>query len=249
MTMMTNDNYFKGVRALSQSLRRVQSKALLYCMVTPSVSTTVQSQMKQDKVCEPIMVQSIASPYTEAVQSRWADTFTKLRVYELIQFSTVIFLDADMIVLHNIDHLFDVLSSSANPNDFQLAAAMDCCDHFNSGLMVLKPSASVFTRLIKGLKSGELKSYDKADQGLLNSYYGKEFVRLDFRYNVDQLHVMHYPHAYDLEKDVSVLHFVHVKPWDDRQYETPNSGKFFESEMNELKKMRETWMKIYNQAK
>lgn len=254
VTLTTNDNYFQGIKVLSKSLKNVGSKAPLYCMVTPTVSQETKLKMKNEKICEPIVVQSIASPYSDTVQSRWADTFTKLRVFELVQFSTVIFLDADMIVLHNIDHLFDVLVSNRDESGQEvktLAAAMDCCDHFNSGVMVLKPSSKTFAQMIKGMRSGELQSYDKADQGLLNSYYGKNFVRLDFRYNVDQMHVIHYPHAYDLNNDVSVLHYVHVKPWNDHQYDsmTPSSStnKLFESEMNELKKLREIWLKIANQ--
>ena len=44
----------------------------------------------------------------KTVAERLADTWTKLRVFELVDYDKIIFLDADMMILCPMDELFDV---------------------------------------------------------------------------------------------------------------------------------------------
>jgi alpha-N-acetylglucosamine transferase len=234
VTAITNDKYYPGVIVLSKSLKKVKSRVKLHCMITNSVSQSVRDEMEKKDICSVIVVESIPSPYKEHIQARWADTFTKIRVFGLTQFKRVVFLDADMIVLQNIDHLFDVL----NGRKEQFAAVIDCCNHFNSGLMVLPPSQTTLNEIIDGIRTGSLTSYDRADQGILNDYFKNNFIQLEFKYNVDQLYISHYPHAYDINKDISVLHYVHMKPWGDH-----DDSKMFTMEKEEIVKLRKIWEK------
>lgn len=112
---------------------------------------------------------------------------TKLHAWRLTGYNKVVYLDADMLVLKPIAHLFSISA--------HLAAAPDIGwpDAFNSGLLVLTPDLATFGALREyAVSSG---SWDGADQGLLNDYFGGEigtadvgagggWQRLPFRYNV-----------------------------------------------------------------
>jgi alpha-N-acetylglucosamine transferase len=70
--------------------------------------------------------QPIANPHQEdALYARFAATFTKLRIFDLDAFDKVVFLDADTIVLRNVDELFERPALAAAPDFFMP-------DRFNS---------------------------------------------------------------------------------------------------------------------
>ena len=68
-------------------------------------------------------------------------TFTKINSWLLVQYTKCVFLDADCVVLRNIDDLFDREELSAAPD----AGWPDC---FNSGVFVFQPSKDTFTKLM-----------------------------------------------------------------------------------------------------
>ena len=68
-------------------------------------------------------------------------TFTKLKIWTLTQFKKCVFLDADTLVLQNIDELFDRDELSAAPD----IGWPDC---FNSGVFVFIPSMETYDSLI-----------------------------------------------------------------------------------------------------
>lgn len=138
-------------------------------------------------------------------------------------------MDADCLVLQNIDELFH------RP---QLSAVMDCCDHFNSGVMVLEPNKNILNDMLDKLKNKKIDSYDGADQGFLNSYFFKDsFHPLSFNYNADQYVLARNKHAYNQE-DLKVIHYAHEhKPWLEEQ----PSG-FTQN----LRSLHELWWKVHN---
>ena len=69
-------------------------------------------------------------------------TFTKIRCWNLTQYSKCVFLDADTLVLHNCDELFDRRELSAVPD----IGWPDC---FNSGVFVFEPSRSTYEALLQ----------------------------------------------------------------------------------------------------
>lgn len=107
-------------------------------------------------------------------------TFTKFHCWRLTQFTKCVFLDADCLVVKNVDDLFAREELSA-------AADVGWPDCFNSGVFVYKPSLETYSNLQKfALETG---SFDGGDQGLLNSYFsnwstGESSRRLPFGYNM-----------------------------------------------------------------
>jgi len=94
-------------------------------------------------------------------------TLTKLSLWSLTQFSRVLYLDSDTLVLQNMDHLFTGLPRSVY---FAAAPELGYPDTFNAGLMFLNPDQEVFEELCEFAQVNE--SYDGGDQGLLNAFFG-----------------------------------------------------------------------------
>ncbi|KAJ1032613.1 hypothetical protein NDA16_000636 [Ustilago loliicola] len=143
-------------------------------------------------------------------------------------FDKVVFLDADTLVLRPIDHLFRL-----GPQ-VKFAAAPDTGwpDAFNSGVMMLTPSSDTF-EAIRSFARGT-GSWDGADQGLLNDFFGPEdgsgdlpddalsqpapgggWKRLSFRYNVTSHGGYTFVPAYQrYGQSINIVHFIgQHKPW------------------------------------
>ena len=118
---------------------------------------------------------------------------TKLHLFRLGPlFSTVIYLDADVLPMRPLSHLF----TTTAPHRLSACSDTGWPDCFNSGVMVIRPQESDWLGLKGILKSGEGDqgifessggngSFDGADQGLLNEWFseeggGGEWNRLSF---------------------------------------------------------------------
>jgi alpha-N-acetylglucosamine transferase len=104
---------------------------------------------------------------------------TKLHLFRLSSlFSTIIYLDADVLPLRPLSHLFDFTA----PHVLSACPDTGWPDCFNSGVMVLRPRDSDWEGMRAMLKTGEGAdgvynsngSFDGADQGLLNEWFSEE---------------------------------------------------------------------------
>ncbi len=68
-------------------------------------------------------------------------TFSKIHAWRLTQYHKCVFLDADTLVLQNVDELFDREELSAAPD----IGWPDC---FNSGVFVFEPSMETYGQLL-----------------------------------------------------------------------------------------------------
>lgn len=105
----------------------------------------------------------------------YLNVMVKLRVFELYEYDRVIFLESDMMIKENLDHLFALL-----PDNKQLAAPHVMIDtstnknQFGSYLMVIKPSKRLWSRIIGYYDdNGNLKQ-DLYDMDLLNQEFSSE---------------------------------------------------------------------------
>jgi glycogenin glucosyltransferase len=213
-TLCGGDAYLPGIEALGRSLLETGSSVPRVVMVTPDVSTRARESLRaQDwQVME---VEPIDSPTPDTAQlyPRFALTFTKLRAFGLEGFDKIVLLDADTVVLRNIDDLFERPSFAAAP-DFFLP------DRFNSGVMVIDPSPGLFAGLYEALR--RVGSYDGGDQGFLNEmvpdWYARPVeYRLPAGYNmhhfVFQFLLAHESLKQKVMSEVRVVHFTLQKPW------------------------------------
>lgn len=111
VTLLSKSSYLPGVLVLDYTLRLVGSCYPLVVMVTASLPQECRNVLTG----RGIRLRDIANlEPPEGIHSlahhdtRFRDTWTKLRVFELVEFKRVVLLDADMIVMRNMDELFDV---------------------------------------------------------------------------------------------------------------------------------------------
>jgi glycogenin glucosyltransferase len=96
-------------------------------------------------------------------------------VFRLTQYSKIIFLDADVLPIRPLSHLFEL------PYEFSAVADVGWPDIFNSGVLVLSPGQDKFNELMELLKTKG--TWDGGDQGVLNEWRGGNWNRLSFTYN------------------------------------------------------------------
>ncbi|KAK6293306.1 hypothetical protein J4Q44_G00368070 [Coregonus suidteri] len=136
-------------------------------------------------------------------------TFTKLHCWTLTHYSKCVFMDADTMVVQNVDELFDREELSAAPDP----GWPDC---FNSGVFVFRPSNETYGKLLKYCT--EHGSFDGGDQGVLNGYFSNWATtdmskHLPFIYNLRDRNYT-YRGIQQYGGNAKVVHFLgQTKPW------------------------------------
>ena len=213
-TLTHGDAYAPGVEALGRSLRATGTREPMVLMVTPDVPRAATERLASQgwtlREIEPV---KNPIPVKEQLFPRFDKVFTKLRAWELEPFDKVVLLDADMVVLQNLDDLFERPELAAAP-DFLLP------DRFNSGAMVLEPSRDKLARMLEKLAAAP--SYDGGDQGFLNGFFGDWYTgpaerRLPTWYNLPNF-IYQFMHGHpslrgEVEREAKVIHYLVQKPW------------------------------------
>lgn len=134
-------------------------------------------------------------------------TFTKIMLWRQVQFSRIVYMDADMVALRAPDELFNL------PQAFSASPDIGWPDLFNTGLMVLNPNMGDYYALLAMAQRGI--SFDGADQGLLNMHFKNTYNRLPFTYNVTpSAHYQYVPAYRHFQSSISAAHFIGKdKPW------------------------------------
>jgi len=144
---------------------------------------------------------------TEFAASRWPFTFTKLHLWNLLDYDRVVYLDADAVPDKKFDELFSIKLNKVG------ATTGACKTRFRSGMMVLEPSAEIFSDLIALLEEDPIKNAAKlGDQGVLNVYFNKQFTSLPQRYNQCD---------WSQSRPDTVIAHVRPKPWEDKRAKVP----------------------------
>uniref|UniRef100_A0A673B0X0 glycogenin glucosyltransferase n=1 Tax=Sphaeramia orbicularis TaxID=375764 RepID=A0A673B0X0_9TELE len=145
VTMATTDAYCMGATAVARSLRRYGTSRSIVVMVTPNVSE--ESRRSLWAVFDQVVLVDLLDS-SDHLHLSWlrrpelGPTFTKIHCWTLTHFSKCVFLDADTLVLCNVDELFDREELSAAPDP----GWPDC---FNSGVLVLRPSKNTHRLLLE----------------------------------------------------------------------------------------------------
>jgi len=132
---------------------------------------------------------------------KWSGVFTKFRLFGLTEYKKVLFLDLDMLILKNLDELFDLEPPAAmmkgrrnpyhgEPIDGSLFFPGDVWNEphggINAGLMLLEPNAQIQNQI-------EVEVYDNdhpehiscfgPEQEYLSRFYADRWTHIDGRYN------------------------------------------------------------------
>uniref|UniRef100_G1PW74 glycogenin glucosyltransferase n=1 Tax=Myotis lucifugus TaxID=59463 RepID=G1PW74_MYOLU len=227
VTLATNDTYCQGALVLGQSLRDQKATRELVVLVTPQVSRLLRVILSRvfDEVVEVDLMDSADHVHLAFLKRpELGVTLTKLHCWTLTRYSKCVFLDADTLVLCNIDELFERSEFSAAPDP----GWPDC---FNSGVFVFRPSLRTHRLLLQ--HATDHGSYDGADQGLLNSFFSSWATadiqkHLPFVYNLSSSNAYTYSPAFrQFGSRAKVVHFLGPKkPWNYRY--NPQTGSVLE---------------------
>lgn len=144
------------------------------------------------------------------------DNFAKLRLWELEAYESVVFIDADALVVRNIDKLFAYPEFSAAPNVYESVADFH---RLNSGVFVARPSKATFAAMMARLDAPDA-FWRRTDQTFLETFF-PDWHGLPVTYNMLQYVWFNMPALWDW-KSVHVVHYQYEKPW---QVDHPKRGQ------------------------
>ncbi|KAL7417787.1 hypothetical protein BDY24DRAFT_411740 [Mrakia frigida] len=235
VTLLSSTSYLPGALVLGHSLRSLHRPSSLnpipfklVCLVTPeTVDAKSIKQLREvwDLVVGVEVLECSGQQEGLGLLGRpdLATVLTKLHVFRLAPFTKIIFLDADVLPLRPLSHLFAI------PHPFSAAPDTGWPDCFNSGVMVLEPSEQTFEGLREMMLAGKGQrgggSFDGGDQGILNQYFNgedgrPEWNRISFTYNTTPTAAYTYAPAYShYGPTINCVHFIGAnKPWSSLSY-------------------------------
>lgn len=262
-----NGDYVKGVVGLAKGLRKVRSAYPLVVAVLPDVP----EEHRRVLVSQGCIVREIEPVYPPENQTQFAMAYyvinySKLRIWEFVEYKKMIYLDGDIQVYDNIDHLFDL------PEGY-FYAVMDCfCEktwshtpqykigycqqcpgkvrwpeeklaprpalYFNAGMFVFEPSISTYHDLLNTLKVTPPTPF--AEQDFLNMYFKDIYKPIPPTYNLVLAMLWRHPENINLN-EVKVVHYCAngSKPW---RY----TGEEENMDREDIKMLVKKWFDIYN---
>ena len=229
LTLLSTKNYLDGVLALHSSLKSCKSEYPLHCLLSESIDQRIKSILDKNGIPYIQLEQTIMKGVINGDKhySHWNFTFDKLHVWGLAQFEKIVFLDCDMIVLKNIDHLFSCESFTA----VCAGHSSPGCEHWvdlNSGLMVITPCKKTEHALVElgrsYIKQFQEKNQSIGDQDIINKFIPEwkdlPLLHLDEGYNLFASQLTYYAKhlgysiSGDKGKPIYVIHFIgRTKPW------------------------------------
>lgn len=224
VTLVSNPDYLPGAEALLRSLRLTGTKADLVVMHR-GLSPAHQARLR---VHGARLVEADLLPTSEAfdrthardaLHSRAAftrggkpdfhtplDNFVKLRLWQL-DYERCVFIDADAVVLRNVDKLFHMPEFCAAPNVYD---GLDGFLRMNSGVFTARPDASTFRDMLARLDQPGV-FWRRTDQTFLQDYF-PDWHGLSIHHNMLQYVWFSMPELWSWE-DIRILHFQYEKPW------------------------------------
>lgn len=258
VTLLLNDSYLPGALVLARSLRNTATRAeivILYhrkALTTKVVDQLVKSDLFDRLV--PLSDDDLLQSQNEhqlvnlLKRQELSLTMTKLNIWRLYDYAAVCYLDCDILVLGNIDEVFDI---PLNPGE--IVASSDCGwpDIFNSGVFITKPDFAIWQKLFAFYQNSD--SFDGADQGLLNEFFnlqsqafGTKWIKLPFVYNCTiNSNYEYLPALIRFKIDIKVVHFIgQLKPWIDKKL--INSNKYPKIFNDDTSNLFHKWWQIYD---
>ncbi|AGB72301.1 putative glycosyltransferase [Rhizobium tropici CIAT 899] len=227
VTLVTNADYAMGALALARSIVHSGTKADIVVLHTEGVGENDLAPLAALD-CRLVEVEHLplsdafnerhargnlhtAAPFTKGRKPSFhtpLDNFCKLRLWQLIEYDTCVFIDADALVLRNVDRLFDYPEFSAAPNVYESLADFH---RLNSGVFVAKPSLATFRHMLERLDCPDV-FWRRTDQTFLEAFF-PDWHGLPVFMNMLQYVWFSMPELWNWNS-VSILHYQYEKPWE-----------------------------------
>ncbi|WP_420407173.1 glycosyltransferase [Hoeflea sp.] len=247
VTLVTNADYAKGAVALARSVRRTGTNADMVVLHTGGVEDS-ELRPLAELGCRLVAVDHLplsdafnerhgrsqlhaAAPFAKGRKPEFhspLDNFCKLRLWQLTEYETCVFIDADALVLRNIDRLFAYPQFSAAPNVYETLGDFH---RLNSGVFVARPSVLTFAAMLERLDEPDV-FWRRTDQTFLETFF-PDWHGLPVFMNMLQYVWFNLPELWDW-KQIGVLHYQYEKPW---EMDHPKSDR--------LKPLIDLWQAFY----
>ena len=234
ITISTGKSYLLGIMAMYLSLKQTGTKIPLYAMLPSDLVKEEEKlcvQLKENGINIIEYNNSISIPQQLIDNNenhgdrRFSHTFDKLLVFEQTQFDKIVYLDADIYILHNLDHLFQLPHMSAMIAGKSYPGNEDWVD-LTSGIMTIVPEQGLSARFEKLIPDVIRAKGICGDQDILQAYYSDwpQYPELDMgeKYGVIAYYAKYYEKhlGYKYTNNVADPHSVAVihyagekKPW------------------------------------
>lgn len=226
VSLVTNTDYLPGAVALVNSLRRTGTTADIVILHTGGVDAAALAPLVTKgarlaacgllptsdtfNLAHSRREQHARAPFTKGEKPAFhtpLDNFAKLRLWQL-PYERIVFLDADTIVLRNIDRLFGYPEFSAAPNVYESVADFR---RLNSGVFAARPSHATFAAMLARLDTPGA-FWKRTDQTFLETFF-PDWQGLPVYDNLLQYVWFNLPDLWDWRL-ARVIHFQYEKPWD-----------------------------------
>ena len=225
ISVLSTNDYLPGALVVNKCLKLTKAQFPFTVLVTHNISCNTISILEKNNI-KIIVINRIVNTKLSDYKYGWRYNWTKLHIYNQTQFSKIVYIDLDMVITENLDHLFDKSHMSAvNAGGFIHSS----CAQLNSGLIVVEPSNNLYNDLIL-----ITKKYNDltGDQSVLHKHFvewpSKKELNLGYQYN---MFVADIPHAIkelnfttinsmdEINADtknnnnIKVFHYIEPKPW------------------------------------
>lgn len=241
VVLLASGDYLKGLVATAQMLHESGTfRPLVVLNAVPATEDNKETNNLVRAVAHKfnlvvVPTEPIGNPKDNSTLLKQL-SYTKLAIFGLDTLDKLVFLDLDLLVLDNIDELFDVETPDVAATSDGFPPSV-----FNSGVMVVRPDRRMYGDMLSRLNN--LVSYDGGDQGFLNSYFGDWATgdprrRLHSRYNTKASFWCYNKWGLEAVKPLKILHFCGctMKPWQPDNYGFDK--KVFHAE----------WTKVFDRA-
>ena len=238
-TFFGSDDFLPAIQVLLHTLAQTgPSYPLIMCVLDGGVSDRALSMALQAAPLSLIVRvrrwAPVVPPAGSAHAPRWGVNWSKLRLWQLTDYERVLYVDADTMVLRNLDDVFDALPmppraarSAAAGGKLPLGVApmsvfagtpdwgkwtRPGSAKMNAGVFLYSPSTATFSALLNASRDVTAYRSLEAEQGLLNAFFGARHCCLPHTLNAQKTLSVFYPDLFDMAS-VSVLHFTGEKPW------------------------------------
>lgn len=174
--VLSTDNYLDGALVLNENLKFLKSKYSLLCLINENISRETIEVLDYFEIEYKVM-KSVKYINHNETNDYWMYTFDKLNVFSLNEYEKVVYLDSDLLILENLDHLFETQVPSMS---------LDLPWHtkkYNTGIMVIKPNKDDYQKLKYNALKSDIQGRTISDQDIINEYFN-DIVPLEYGYNM-----------------------------------------------------------------
>lgn len=226
VTLVTNADYALGAKALIRSIKLTGSAAdcvVLHTGGAPEAALQPLRDLGARLVLAPLLPTSDAfnaahardalhgaAPFTKGGKPPFhtpLDNFAKLRLWQLTEYRSVVFIDADTLMLRSCDALFDYPEFCAAPNVYE---SLQDFHRMNSGVFTARPDGATYEAMLAALDVPEA-FWRRTDQTFLQSFF-PDWHGLPVFCNMLQYVWFNMPDLWDWSA-IRILHYQYEKPW------------------------------------